>query len=279
MPIVDDPFDYGRIAAANSLSDVYAMGGRPIVALAILGMPIKKISPEVMARVLEGGAATCREAGVPIAGGHSIDDAEPKFGLSVTGVVHPDRVWTNRGARPGDVLVLTKPIGSGILGSAIKQEKISTEQYDALVRNATTLNRAACEAGQRVGGIRACTDVTGFGLLGHLHKMAAASGVSAELSFGAVPLLPGARSLLESGVVPGATGRNLAWFEAEWAEELGANDRQLLADPQTSGGLLFAVAPETAEALIAELERSGCLCAARIGRMTVEGAARVRVAA
>lgn len=274
MPVVDDPYDYGRIAAANSLSDVYAMGGRPILALAILGMPVKKIRPEVMARVLEGGAAVCAEAGVPIAGGHSIDDEEPKFGLSVTGIVHPDRVWTNRGAREGDVLILTKPLGSGTMGSAIKQGKLSEDDYATFVWCTTTLNRTAAEAGQAIGGVMACTDVTGFGLLGHLHKMATASGVQARISMATIPELPGARALIEQGVVPGATARNLGWYTATFAPEVTEIDKKLLADPQTSGGLLFAVDPAYADPLLAELERMGTPAAAKIGRfVAMEGPA------
>lgn len=272
MPVVDDPYDYGRIAAANSLSDVYAMGGRPTLALSILGVPTKKLGLEHVARILEGGAAACADAGIKIVGGHSIDDEELKFGLSVTGVVHPERVWRNSGAQEGDWLVLTKPLGVGVLAHAVKRQTITPPEYAAMVRTTTMLNRAAMEAGQATT-VHACTDVTGFGLLGHTWKMAQGSGVSAEVWVDALPVLEGALERMASGVVPGATGRNLAHYgpRTAWDDALGDTERRLMADPQTSGGLLFAVADEHLDALLAELETRGALAAAVIGRFGPAG--------
>jgi selenide, water dikinase len=276
MPVVDDPYDYGRIAAANSISDVYAMGGRPILALAIVGMPVKKFSPEVMALVLEGGAAVCKEAGISIVGGHSIDDEEPKFGLVVSGLVHPDKVLRNSGAQAGDWLVLTKPLGSGTLAHAVKKGVITPEAYGELVRVATFLNRIPAEAAQAVG-VHAATDVTGFGLLGHAHGMAKGSGLTAELWCDALPVIDGARENIAAGMTPGAVGRNLSFFDVHFAEGVDEADKKLVADPQTSGGLLFAVAPDKKDALVAELEARGALCAAIVGRMVAPGAAVVEV--
>jgi selenide,water dikinase len=272
MPFVDDPFDYGRIAAANAISDVYAMGGTPLVALAIVGLPVKKLSPDVMAVILEGGAAACADAGIPIAGGHSIDDEELKFGLCVSGTVHPDRLWRNRGARPGDHLVLTKPLGTGTLGSAVKKGTIEPSEYDALVRTATTLNRAACEAGRAVD-VHACTDVTGFSLLGHARGMALASGVGMEISMSGLPVLEGARAHIAAGTIPGATRRNLEFCapDTTWGDGVSEDDRRLVADPQTSGGLLLAVGEADLAPLVAKLRELGAPAAAVVGRVTERG--------
>lgn len=273
MPVVDDPFDYGRIAAANSLSDVYAMGARPTLALAVLGVPVGRIDLDVVARILEGGAAACADAGVHIVGGHSIDDTELKFGLSVSGVVHPDRVWRNSTARAGDWLVLTKPLGIGAMASAVKKQLLSEGGYAELVRTTTFLNRAPCEAGLEVG-VTACTDVTGFGLLGHAWKMAHASGVTLELWRDRLPTLAEGVALIEAGTFPGATTRNLAHYgpRTTWEVSLSEADRRLVADPQTSGGLLFAVADDRLGALLAALEARGARCAAVIGRFGPAGA-------
>lgn len=276
MPVVDDPFDYGRIAAANSISDVYAMGGRPVLALAIVGMPVKKLSAEVMARVLEGGAATCRDAGISIVGGHSIDDEEPKFGLVVSGLVHPDRLLRNNTAREGDWLVLTKPLGSGTLAHSVKKDRITPEAYAELVRVTTFLNRIPSEVALEVG-VSAATDVTGFALLGHAHGMAVGAGLTAELWADRLPVMFGARESIADGMTPGAVGRNLGFFEATWAPDIGEADRLLLADPQTSGGLLLAVGQDRLEALLAALRARGALCAAVVGRMVARGAAPVAV--
>lgn len=272
MPVVDDPFDFGRIAATNAISDIYAMGGTPTMALAIVGLPVKKLPPEVMAVILEGGAKACESAGIAIVGGHSIDDEEPKFGLSVTGVVHPDKIWRNCTGRAGDLLVLTKPIGVGTLAGSVKSGKITPPRYEQLIRVTTFLNRAPAEAAREVG-VTAATDVTGFSLLGHTHEMAVGAGLAAELWLDRVPVIPGARDSLAEGSVPGATGRNLAHYGADavWDEAVTELDRKLLADPQTSGGLLFAVAPERVDALVAALQARGALAAAVVGKLSARG--------
>lgn len=276
MPIVDDPFDFGRIAAANSLSDVYAMGGEPVSALAILGLPLAKLGADVGARIMEGGAAVCAEAGIQIVGGHSIDDAEPKFGLSVTGRVHPDRVWRNSSGRAGDALVLTKPIGSGTVTTAIKKGAVSASVAAVAVDTMATLNRAAAEAAAAVG-ITAATDVTGFSLLGHAMEMADGAELGLDLSVSAVPVLEGANETLAAGIAPGATGRNLAHFGArvEWDARVTPVQRQLLGDPQTSGGLLLAVDPTREEALLQALRDNGVRAAAIVGRLSEERGVRV----
>jgi selenide,water dikinase len=279
MPVVDEPRDYGRIAAANSISDVYAMGGRPLLALAIVGLPLKKIAPEVMGEVLAGGADVCAEAGIPLAGGHSIDDEEMKFGLSVTGLVHPDRILRNDNGQAGDWLVLTKPVGSGALASAVKKDVITPDEYAAFLRATTTLNRVASEVAQ-AHDLRCATDVTGFGVLGHVHELAAGAGLRADLWFDRLPLLPGAVRHLEAGVMPGATGRNLAHYgrHTEWADDLPALARPILADPQTSGGLVLAVPDPKLDAVVADLGARGALASAIIGRLRVaEAGPRLRV--
>ncbi len=278
MPVVDDPFDYGRIAAANSISDVYAMGGRPVMALAIVGIPLKKLPAEVMGLIMEGAAVACKDAGIFIVGGHSIDDEELKFGLAVTGVVHPDRILRNSTANEGDLLVLTKPIGSGTLASAVKKGVIAAATYAELLRVTTFLNRVPSEAALAVG-VSAATDVTGFSLLGHAHEMAVGAGLSAELWMEAIPELLDARACIAAGIVPGATARNLAHYgpNVAWADSLDLVDRQLLADPQTSGGLLLAVAEARLPALLGELRSRGALAAAVVGRMTSRGGAALRV--
>ncbi len=277
MPVVDDPFDYGRIAAANSISDVYAMGATPILALSIVGLPLKKIAPEVMAEVIAGGASVCAEAGIAIAGGHSIDDEEMKFGLSVTGTVHPAKLLRNDRGRAGDLLVLTKPLGSGTLASAVKKDVITLATYAELVRVTTFLNRAPSLAAVETGLVCA-TDVTGFSLLGHAHEIAAGSGLSVDLWMSELPVIAGARESIEAGVIPGATGRNLAYYAASWGEGVSELDRKLIADPQTSGGLLLAVAPDRLPALLDALSRHGALCAAVVGQLApMSEGPRVRV--
>ena len=279
MPVVDDPRDYGRIAAANSISDVYAMGGRPILALAIVGLPLKKIAPEVMGEVLAGGAEICAEAGIPIAGGHSIDDEEMKFGLSVTGVVHPDRLLRNDRGAAGDVLILTKPVGSGSLASAVKRGSISEADYAELVRVATFLNRIPSEVAVEAG-LRCATDVTGFGVLGHTHEVAAGSNLGLDLWFDRVPLMAGAYASIAAGVVPGATGRNLAYYGAStsWDEDLDPLAKLILADPQTSGGMVLAVPEAQVDAVVARLKERGALAAAPIGQLRPLGdGPRIRV--
>ncbi len=267
-PIVDDPYTFGAIAAANALSDIYAKGGRPLLALNIAGFP-RKLPLDILAEILRGGADKAAEAGVMIVGGHSIDDPEPKYGLAVTGLVHPEKFVSNAGARPGDALYLTKPLGIGVITTGIKQEKTPAAVADAAVRIMGTLNRAASEGMQEVG-VHAATDVTGFGLLGHLHEMVAASGVGARISAAAVPVLDGARDLARQGAIAGGTARNLEWLadKVRWAPEVDETMRLLLADAQTSGGLLIAVAPERATALERALRARGVETIARIGQAT-----------
>ncbi len=252
-PIVDDPYDFGRIAAANALSDVYAMGGRPLFALNLVGFPRDLLGAGVLEEILRGGGDVVREAGAVVLGGHSIDDPEPKFGLCVVGEVAPDEVVRNSTARAGDALVLTKPLGTGIITTALKANRASPGVLAAAVESMTRLNRDAAAAMLRHGA-HACTDVSGYGLLGHLREMAAASGLAATIEASAVPLLPGVRPLVDAGHVPGGTQRNLQDLgdRVHWPT-LDDTTRHLLADAQTSGGLLIALPPERAEALVAEL--------------------------
>ena len=252
-PIVDDPYDFGRIAAANALSDVYAMGGRPLFALNLVGFPRDLLGAGVLEEILRGGGDVVREAGAVVLGGHSIDDPEPKFGLCVVGEVAPDEVVRNSTARAGDALVLTKPLGTGIITTALKANRASPGVLAAAVESMTRLNRDAAAAMLRHGA-HACTDVSGYGLLGHLREMAAASGLAATIEASAVPLLPGVRPLVDAGHVPGGTQRNLQDLgdRVHWPT-LDDATRHLLADAQTSGGLLIALPPERAEALVAEL--------------------------
>lgn len=264
-PIVDDPYLFGSIAATNALSDIYAMGARPLFALNIIGFPVNSLPRETLVEILRGGADKAREAGVSIIGGHSIDDPEPKYGLVVTGVVHPDRVITKDAARPGDRLFLTKPLGTGIISTAIKREVAPLEAVAEAVRWMLTLNQEASLAMVEVGA-RAATDVTGYGLLGHLYEMVRERPLGAEVYFEAVPLMPGVPELAQAGVVPGGTRRNLAFLSGYdkagrlrvgWEEEFTETEKLILADAQTSGGLLIAVAPERAGALRAALARRG----------------------
>jgi selenide,water dikinase len=251
MPVVDDPADFGRIAAANALSDVYAMGGAPILALAIVGMPVGRLPAATIGAILAGGAEICAKAGIPVAGGHSIDSVEPIYGLVALGLVHPDRVMTNRGAREGDVLILTKALGVGVLSAAFKQDRLAPEGYAALIATTTQLNTLGTElAGQE--GVHAMTDVTGFGLLGHALEMSRGAGLGVSLDAEALALLPGVEALARAGVRTGASGRNWASYghEVRGAGELPDWRRDLLTDPQTSGGLLIAVSPDHADATL-----------------------------
>jgi selenide,water dikinase len=276
MPVVDDPFDFGRIAATNALSDVYAMGGTPILALAIVGMPVGKLSPDTIGRILSGGASVCAEAGIPVAGGHSIDSVEPIYGLVALGLVHPDRVLTNRGGRAGDVLILTKALGVGVLSAAFKQERLDAAGYDALIASTTQLNVLG-RALPDVAGVHAATDVTGFGLIGHALEMARGAGLTAEIAADAPALLPGVEQLLRASVRTGASGRN--WDSYGIAvQDVGIAPwrRDLLTDPQTSGGLLIAVAPEAADDVLAMAKARGFDRAAVVGRL-VAGAPEVRL--
>lgn len=277
-PIVDDPYDFGAIAATNALSDVYAMGGEPLNALNIVGFPDHLLEPEVLARILQGGAEKCKEAGIDIVGGHTIKAEEPIYGLAVTGKVHPDRVFSNAGGRPGDVLVLTKPIGLGIITTAAKNDADPKNAIADAIRIMTTLNRDGAEAARAVG-VTAATDITGFGLLGHLRNVAAASGCSAEIEFSKVPVLDAAREYVESGVAPGGTHAN--WrFLNDWAtycDGVTKEHQLLLCDAQTSGGLLLAVAPEKADRLVEELVRRGTPAASVVGKLTEGAPGRIQV--
>ena len=270
-PIVDDPYDFGRIAAANALSDVYAMGGRPLFALNLVAFPRARLGDGWLSEIVRGGGEVAREAGVAVIGGHSIDDPEPKFGMCVVGEVAPDRIVRNSTARAGDALVLTKPIGTGIVSTAIKREAAPPEVVEAAVRSMTTLNRGASEAMLQVQA-HAATDVTGYGLLGHLHEMARASRLEAHVTASAVPLLPGVRELAAAGHIPGGTRRNLADLEQAlvWEEDVDDVQRVLLGDAQTSGGLLIAVTPSRVDELLALLRAAGTPAAAVVGKL-VEG--------
>jgi selenide,water dikinase len=271
-PIVDDPATYGRIAAANALSDVYAMGGQPLTALAIAGFP-KDADRAVLQQIFAGGLEKLREAGVALLGGHTLQDAEIKFGYAVTGEVHPSRVLTNAGAQPGDVLLLTKPLGTGIVATALKFGRATAEAVDAAIASMTALNRAAATAIQDLpaGSVHACTDITGFGLVGHTSEMAAASGCTLQVEAGQVPLLAGALALVK-GNVPGGGRTNRGHFGSttEVAPGLDPDLVDLLFDPQTSGGLLIALAPDVSSQARAVLAAAGCL-AADIGRAVARG--------
>lgn len=274
-PIVDDPYWFGAIAAANSLSDVYAMGGTPLTALNIVCFPIKELPGAMLAEILRGGADKMREAGVHLAGGHSVDDPEPKYGLSVTGTVHPDHIATNDHARSGDVLVLTKPLGTGILTTAAKQDALDDDTLRLAMETMATLNRAAAEAMQAVGigpneAVHAATDITGFGLLGHLFNIARASQVTLRLDSSAIPLLPRVRELAAADFTTGGGAANGRWLSenVSFADTVPADLRDVLLDPQTSGGLCIAVSPDYVDALLAELQTRGVETRAVIG--TVE---------
>lgn len=271
-PVVDDPYTCGAVAAANSLSDIYAMGARPIFALNLVGFPTAKLPLRVLSLILQGGADKVREAGAAIVGGHSIDDPEPKYGLVVTGLVHPQKVVTNARAQVGDDLVLTKPLGLGIITTGIKLERVSAEAVDRAVRVMTTLNKSAAEAMVEVG-VHACTDVTGFGLLGHLHEMTSGSGVAARISLQAVPVLPEAWALVKEGICPGGTKRNRQALEGKvtWAPGITEEAQLVLCDAQTSGGLLIAVPKAKSPTLIAALQAAQTLAAARIGEIIADG--------
>lgn len=265
MPIVDDPVDFGRIAATNALSDVYAMGGTPILALAVLGMPINSLPMEAIQGIMTGGMNVCQEAGIPLAGGHSIDSPEPIFGLVAAGLAHPDHIRRNATAQPGDDLILTKPLGIGVMTTALKKGKLSAAGYRQVLQVMTQLNRIGSQLAQRPQ-VHAMTDVTGFGLLGHLLEVCRGSGVGARLDLSAVPCLAEAISLAKAGIFPGAARRNWQGYEGVQAESLAEWQQLLLADPQTSGGLLLAVDPSFTPALLQELHLAGYPQASHIGR-------------
>jgi selenide,water dikinase len=268
MPIVDDPFDFGRIAATNAISDVYAMGGRPIMALALVGMPVSVLSTATIGRILAGGQSVCQAAGIPIAGGHTIDSVEPIYGLVALGLVHPGRVKRNADARVGDRLILGKPLGVGILSAALKKERLDAAGYAQMIAATTQLNTAGPELAA-LDGVHALTDVTGFGLAGHTLEMARAAGLTACIDMARLPLLPGVREAVAQGMVTGASGRNWAAYghEVALSAALGPVDQALLTDPQTSGGLLVSCAPESVGEVMDVFVRCGFAQAAEVGTM------------
>jgi selenide,water dikinase len=279
MPIVDDPFDFGRIAATNAISDVYAMGGTPIMALALVGMPINKLPLETIGQIIRGGEAICAEAGIPIAGGHTIDSVEPIYGLVVLGLVHPSKVKRNADAKAGDVLILGKPLGVGVLSAALKKDVLGEEGYAAMIANTTKLNKPG-KALSEMDGVHALTDVTGFGLLGHLLELARGAKLTAQLDMDKIPLLPGVEQLAGDGYFTGASGRNWDAYgkDVDLDAGISAARHALLTDPQTSGGLLVSCDAASVDAVLALFAREGFEHAAVIGRME-EGAARVKVRA
>ena len=269
MPIVDDPFDFGRIAATNAISDVYAMGGTPIFALALVGMPINVLSTEVIGQILQGGQSVCQAAGIPIAGGHSIDSVEPIYGLVVLGLAHPSRIKRNASAKAGDLLVLGKPLGVGILSAALKKEALSAEGYAQMIATTTRLNTAGPDLAA-LEGVHALTDVTGFGLAGHALEMARGAHCDVEVNWSSVPLLDGVETLAQQGFISGASGRNWAGYGAEVVlpEGFSAVDQALLSDPQTSGGLLVSCAPDALPAVMAVFKQHGFEQATGVGKVS-----------
>ncbi len=276
-PIVDDPFDFGRIAATNALSDVYAMGARPIFALALVGMPLDKLPPEVIRRILAGGESVCAAAGIPIAGGHSIDTLEPIYGLVALGLMHPDKVKRNNGARAGDVLILGKPLGVGILSAALKKGRLDDAGYAQMIEATTRLNTPGVALSE-MPGVHALTDVTGFGLAGHLLEICRGSRLAAEIELDALPVIGAALEWLKQGVATGASDRNWSSYGAEVELPAGAPPwaAKLVTDPQTSGGLLVACAPEDEARVLEAFAREGFAEARRIGRLA-EGQPRLAI--
>jgi selenide,water dikinase len=278
MPIVDDPFDFGRIAATNAISDVYAMGGKPILALALVGMPINVLSTATIARILQGGESVCQSAGIPIAGGHTIDSVEAIYGLVALGLVHPNRVKRNADARAGDRLILGKPLGVGVLSAALKKEQLSADGYAQMIATTTRLNTPGPDLAA-IDGVHALTDVTGFGLAGHGLEIARGAGCSAVIDWARVPQLDGVRALAAQGFVTGASGRNWAGYgkDVQLPANFAAEDKALLTDPQTSGGLLVSCAPAAVPQVIDTFRRHGFRAAAEIGEITSSDNARLIV--
>lgn len=274
MPIVDDAYDFGRIASANAISDVYAMGGKPILAIAILGWPIEKLPPELAKQVLEGARATCAQAGIPLAGGHSIDSHEPMFGLAVNGLVHKNQLKQNNTAREGDILFMTKALGTGILSTAQKRNLLEPEHYESLLHQLVRLNSVG-EKLAAIEGVHAMTDITGFGLLGHLIEMAEGSGLGASIQYAGIPVLNGVRDYLSKRIVPDATYRNWNSYSSKVGFEKGVNVMEafsLLPDPQTNGGLLLAVDPASVQVVQEILREAGLENFTQpIGEMTAPG--------
>jgi selenide,water dikinase len=279
MPIVDDPYDFGRIGATNALSDVYAMGGAPIMALAIVGMPVNVLPRETIAEILRGGQDVCAQAGIPVAGGHTIDSVEPIYGLAAMGLVHPSRVKRNADARAGDVLILSKPLGVGVLSAALKKNRLDEAGYRAMIASTTRLNTPG-PALAALPGVHAITDVTGFGLLGHALEMSRGAQLRARIDLSALPWLPGVVDMARAGMITGASGRNWASYGDAIALDAGVDDvsRALLTDPQTSGGLLVACDRGAAGDVLRILAEQGFTQAAIVGEMAA-GPAGVRVAA
>lgn len=274
-PIMNDPYRFGQVAAANALSDVYAMAGTPLCALSLVAFPVDRLDRSILAEILRGGIDKAREAGIEIVGGHSIDDAEPKFGLAVTGTIHPDRIVRNRGAKAGDVLILTKPLGAGILTTAVKRSLISPDQEEAVFRNMAALNDGAARTMQRhYGAIHAATDITGFGLTGHLYGMLKGSRLRAVIQMADLPLLPGLDALIAQGCYPGGGNRNYRYVQSvlrfSVAEDMKERARILVCDPQTSGGVLMCVDPVSAADVITTLCENSTLAAARVGEIMEE---------
>ena len=277
MPIVDDPFDFGRIAATNAISDVYAMGGTPIMALALVGMPIDKLPIETIGKILAGGESICAEAGIPVAGGHTIDSVEPIYGLVVMGLVHPDRIKRNSHAKAGDKLILGKPLGVGILSAALKKGALDAQGYAAMIASTTQLNTPGKDL-SAVEGVHAITDVTGFGLLGHAREMALGANLSARINVSAVPYLPDVEKLAAEGFITGASGRNWAGYskDIQLSSTISDVTQALLCDPQTSGGLLVACSDDAVEKVMETFHRHGFAHAAVIGDLQ-QGSAGVQV--
>ena len=277
MPIVDDPYDFGRIAATNAISDVYAMGGTPLFALALVGMPINTLPLETIKQILDGGESICKEAGIPIAGGHTIDSVEPIYGLVAIGLVNPKNLKRNAGAKAGDKLILGKPLGVGILSAALKKEKLDAAGYTAMISSTTQLNTPGIKLGQ-LESVRALTDVTGFGLAGHLLEICRGSKLGATIQFANLPVMPGVIDLANQGYVTGASARNWSGYgdDVKLSAQYGDVERNLLTDPQTSGGLLVACDPSAVDEVLAIFRTEGFSEATVIGEMTA-GAAKVAV--
>jgi len=278
MPIVDDPYDFGRIAATNAISDVYAMGGKPILALALVGMPISVLSTDTIGKILAGGQSVCQAAGIPIAGGHTIDSVEPIYGLVALGLVHPKRVKRNADAKPGDRLILGKPLGVGVLSAALKKDQLGAPGYAQMIANTTQLNTPGPDLAA-LEGVHALTDVTGFGLAGHTLELARGAGCTVHIDWARVPLLDGVRQFAAQGLITGASGRNWTAYGQEVTLPAGFADadQALLSDPQTSGGLLVSCAPECVDAVLAVFRRHGFAAAAEIGQISGTGSSRLEI--
>jgi len=282
MPVVDDPFEFGRIAATNAISDIYAMGATPIFALALVGMPIQVLSKETIGRILEGGQSVCTQAGIPIAGGHTIDSVEPIYGLVALGIAHPDHIRRNRDAQAGDVLILGKGLGVGIYSAALKKEKLSPQHYKEMIQSTTQLNTVGAQLGAD-SSVHALTDITGFGLAGHLLEIARGSDLDAVVSALALPVLPGVKELIAQGHFTGASTRNWEGYgnAVVIAPELPDEIKTLITDPQTSGGLLACVAPDAADRVLNQFKAAGFSYARAIGHMAkrkgVDATVQIRI--